>query len=138
MSQPCSFCALISEMPADGDIVQTHILTKRSKYQPLEIKVGCWMRLVKDNNHPTPHELSDKADEGISVFLNRTFPPTKREERYAITCPHAPGGTCVKYVYAVIGDKSPHLIGNNEFLMRMWLDKLPVPHVDGANTATKG
>jgi hypothetical protein len=125
-------------MPADGSVLQTHVITKRSKYQPLEVKVGCWMRLVKDNKYATPHELSDKADEAIGVLLERTFPPTKREERYAINCPHAPGDTCVKYVYLLIGDKSPHLIGTNEFLMRMWLEKPSPPSVDGANTATKG
>jgi hypothetical protein len=91
------------------------------------------MRLVSDSKYSVPHEFSDRADEAIAVCLEKTFPPTKREDRYAISCPHSPGGTYLKYMYAVIGDKSPHLIGTNEFLMRMWLEKLPLPHVDGAN-----
>ena len=127
------FCSLIKEMPANQEILQTNIFTKRSKYQPLEVKVGGWMRLVKDSRYFVPHEFSDRADKAIAVCLEKTFPPTKREDRYAISCPHAPGGTYLKYMYAVIGDKSQHLIGTNEFLMRMWLEKPSPPSVDGAN-----
>ena len=133
MSQPCPFCTLISELPASGEMLQTFIITKREKYQHLEVNVGNWMMLNRNSAYLTPHKMSDKADEAISVLVEKTFPPTKREDGYAITCPHAPGGTKVKYMYAVVGDKTAHLIGKNEFLMRMRLEKSSPPSVDGAN-----
>jgi len=133
MSQPCSFCALISSLPQNGDMLQTHILTDRSKYQSLNVNMMPMMVYHKSKTHPEPFALSDEAEKAISVIIRERFPPTKREDRYAMSCPHAPAGNYVKYMFAVIGEKTTHLIGNNEFLMRMWLEKPSPPSVDGAN-----
>ena len=134
MSHSCPFCVLVSELPQNGEILQTNILTLREKYQPMSVKVHRWTRLVLDAPYPVPYELSDRADEAIGNILKRpNFPPTKREERYMMSCPHAPAGNYVKYVYYLVGDKTSHLLGKNEFLMRMWLEKLPPPSVDGSN-----
>jgi len=133
MSQPCPFCVLVSELPQNGDMLQAQIITQREKYEPMTINVHRWMRLIKDEQYPTPHEFSDEADTAIGHLMRCHFPPKKREEKYAMTCPHAPFATYIKYVYYVVGEKSTHLLGDNEFLMRMWLDKPSPPSVDGSN-----
>ena len=133
MSHSCPFCVLVSELPQNGEMLQTNIVTLREKDQPVTVNIQSWARLVCEAKYPVPYELSETADEGISKILNGHFPPTKREERYKVNCPHAPNSRYIKYVYYLVGDKTSHLLGKNEFLMRMWLEKLPPPSVDGSN-----
>ena len=132
MSQPCPFCTLVSELPQNGDMLQTNIVTQREKYERMTVKVHRWMRLIEGYKYPEPYDMSDSADEGVSNILLGHFPPKKREERYMMSCPHADGAS-IKYIYYLVGDKTSHLIGMNEFLMRMWLVKPSPPSVDGAN-----
>jgi hypothetical protein len=113
-------------------MLQTNIITQREKYERMTINVHRWMRLIKGEQYPTPHEFSHEADEGVSNILLCHFPPKGREERYMMSCPHA-GGASIKYNYYLVGDKTSHLLGKNEFLMRMWLDKPSPPSVDGSN-----